>query len=125
MTDIFSHPSYDNHEQVVFVSDEASGLKGIIGIHSTVLGPAAGGCRMFPYASTDDALKDVLRLSRGMTMKNAAVGLPVGGGKCVIIGDPNSPQKEVRLRAMARHVQRLSGRYWTAIDIGVSAKTLI
>ncbi|MBT3139493.1 leucine dehydrogenase [Ruegeria litorea] len=122
MTDVFSHPSYDNHEQVLFVSDEESGLKGIIGIHSTALGPAAGGCRMYPYMSTEDALKDVLRLSRGMTMKNSATGIPVGGGKCVIIGDPNSPQKEARLRAMARHVQRLGGSYWTAIDVGVSAE---
>ena len=122
MTDVFAHPSYDNHVQVLFVSDEASGLQGIIGVHSTTLGPAAGGCRMYPYATTEDALKDVLRLSRGMTMKNAATGIPVGGGKCVIIGDPNSPQKEARLRAMARHVQRLGGTYWTAIDVGVSAQ---
>ncbi|MEH6651001.1 MAG: Glu/Leu/Phe/Val dehydrogenase dimerization domain-containing protein [Motiliproteus sp.] len=122
MSDLFSHPDFDNHEQVIFVSDQASGLQGIIGIHSTVLGPAAGGCRMYPYPSTADALKDVLRLSRGMTMKNSAAKLPVGGGKCVIIGDPASPQKEARLRAMARHVARLKGAYWTAIDVGVSAK---
>ena len=121
MSDVFSHPSYDNHEQVIFVSDESCGLKGIIGIHNTTLGPAAGGCRMYPYETTDDALKDVLRLSRGMTMKNSAANIPVGGGKCVIIGDPESPQKEARLRAMARHVARLNGTYWTAIDVGVSA----
>ncbi|MFD3191899.1 Leu/Phe/Val dehydrogenase [Sedimentitalea sp. HM32M-2] len=122
MTDLFSHPSFDNHEQVLFVSDAACGLTGIIGVHSTVLGPAAGGCRMYPYASTQDALTDVLRLSRGMTMKNAAAGLPLGGGKCVIIGDPAAPEKEARLRAMARHVARLGGSYWTAIDIGVSSQ---
>ena len=122
MTDVFAHPSYDNHEQVLFVSDDASGLRGIIGIHNTALGPAAGGCRMHPYETTEEALKDVLRLSRGMTMKNAATGVPVGGGKCVIIGDPKSPQKEARLRAMARHIQRLGGHYWTAIDVGVSAQ---
>jgi leucine dehydrogenase len=122
LSDVFEHNSYDNHEQVIFVSDRASGLRGIIGIHNTVLGPAAGGCRMFPYESTDDALNDVLRLSRGMTMKNAAADLPLGGGKCVVIADPSSANKEQLLRAMARHVQRLAGRYWTAIDVGVNAQ---
>lgn len=122
MSDVFTHRSFDDHEQVIFVSDEDSGLRGIIGIHNTVLGPAAGGCRMYPYASVDDALNDVLRLSRGMTMKNSAAGLPLGGGKCVVIADPSSSNKEQLLRAMARHVQGLGGRYWTAIDIGVSAE---
>ena len=121
MSDIFTHTSFDDHEQVVFVSDSASGLQGIIGIHNTVLGPAAGGCRMYPYASVDDALNDVLRLSRGMTMKNSAAGLPLGGGKCVIIADPSIDNKKQLLRAMARHVQRLAGWYWTAIDVGVSS----
>ena len=121
MSDVFSHASFDDHEQVLFVSDEPSGLRGIIGIHSTVLGPAAGGCRMYPYASVEAALDDVLRLSRGMTLKNAAAGLPLGGGKCVIVGDPSSSAKEARLRAMARHVGRLGGQYWTAIDVGVSS----
>lgn len=119
VTDVFSHAAFDNHEQVIFVSDKASGLRGIIGIHSTALGPAAGGCRMYPYASVNDALSDVLRLSRGMTMKNAAADLPLGGGKCVIIGNAASSSKEAWLRAMARHVARLNGRYWTAIDVGV------
>jgi len=122
VTDVFSHSAFDNHEQVLFVSDELSGLRGIISLHSTVLGPAAGGCRMYPYASVDEALNDVLRLSRGMTMKNAAAGLPLGGGKCGIIGDPKSVNKEAWLRAMARHVSRLKGLYWTAIDVGVSAE---
>jgi len=122
VTDVFEHPSFDDHEQVVFVSDKAAGLKGIIAIHNTALGPAAGGCRMFPYASKDDALNDVLRLSRGMTMKNAAAGLPLGGGKCVIIGDPLADNKDDLLRVLARHVQRLAGRFWTAIDVGVSAE---
>ena len=121
MPDTFTHPSFDDHEQVIFVSDRPSGLRGIIGIHNTALGPAAGGCRMYPYSSTDDALNDVLRLSRGMTMKNAAANLPLGGGKCVIIGNPSAGNKEQLLRAMARHVQRLNGRYWTAIDVGVNA----
>jgi len=118
--DIFSNSAFDNHEQIIFVSDEKSGLQGIIGIHNTALGPAAGGCRMYPYESIDAALNDVLRLSRGMTMKNAAAGLPLGGGKCVIIGDASSPKREQWLRAMARHVASLNGRYWTAIDVGVS-----
>ncbi len=121
MSDAFMHPSFDDHEQVIFVSDRQTGLRGIIGIHSTVLGPAAGGCRMYPYQSTDEALNDVLRLSRGMTMKNAAANLPLGGGKCVVIADPSSSSKQQLLRAMARHVQHLAGRYWTAIDVGVNA----
>lgn len=120
MADIFSQVNFDDHEQVIFVTDAAADMCGIIAIHNTTLGPAAGGCRMQPYESVDDALSDVLRLSRGMTLKNAVAGLPLGGGKCVIIADPNAPNKKERLQAMARHVQRLSGNYWTAIDVGVS-----
>ena len=122
MSDIFSQVNFDDHEQVIFVTDAGADLRGIIAIHNTVLGPAAGGCRMQPYEGVDDALNDVLRLSRGMTLKNAVAGLPLGGGKCVIIADPNSPDKKARLQAMARHVQRLGGRYWTAIDVGVSSE---
>ncbi|NKB64192.1 MAG: amino acid dehydrogenase [Gammaproteobacteria bacterium] len=122
MDSFFTHPSFDHHEQVIFVSNANSGLRGIIAIHSTALGPAAGGCRMYPYKSVDEALNDVLRLSRGMTMKNAAANLPLGGGKCIIIADPSKPNKEDLLRAMARQVQRLAGNYWTAIDVGVSAE---
>jgi len=122
MNNVFTHPDFDNHEQVLFVSDQKSGLKGVIAIHNTVLGPAAGGCRMYPYPTVNEAVKDVLRLSRGMTMKNAAAGLPLGGGKCVIIADPVCSSKEALLRSMARHVQRLAGKYWTAIDIGVSSE---
>ncbi len=120
MTNLFENESFDDHEQVIFVSDKSCDFRGIIGLHNTALGPAAGGCRLFPYASEQDALQDVLRLSRGMTMKNAAAGLPLGGGKCVIIGDPVSDKKERWLLAMARHVARLHGRFWTAIDVGVS-----
>jgi leucine dehydrogenase len=112
---------FDAHEQVVFCHDAEADLHGIIAVHSTRLGPAAGGCRMHPYESVDAALSDVLRLSRGMTYKNALAGLPLGGGKCVVIGDPSEPGKEARLRAMARQVQRLGGTYWTAIDVGVSS----
>ena len=116
---IFDHPDFDDHEQVLFCSDPSTGLKGIIALHSTTLGPAAGGCRMHAYASEEAALTDVLRLSKGMSYKNAVAGLPLGGGKCVIIADPSKPGKEALLTSMARHVQSLAGRYWTAIDIGV------
>lgn len=119
---VFDHPEFDGHEQVLFCHDRALGLTGIIAIHSTKLGPAAGGCRMYPYASTDDALTDVLRLSRGMTYKNAVAGLPLGGGKCVIVADPANPQKADLLRAFSHHVQALGGRYWTAIDVGVGPR---
>ncbi len=116
---IFDHPDFDAHEQVIFCNDPNVGLKAIIALHSTVLGPAAGGCRMHPYASEDEALTDVLRLSKGMSYKSAVAGLPLGGGKCVIIADSSDPKKPELLRAFAAHVQSLAGRYWTAIDIGV------
>ncbi|MEM7535985.1 MAG: Glu/Leu/Phe/Val dehydrogenase dimerization domain-containing protein [Chloroflexota bacterium] len=116
---VFSHTEFDHHEQVLYCHDASVGLFGIIAIHSTALGPAAGGCRMYPYTSMDDALTDVLRLSKGMSYKNAMAGLPLGGGKCVIIADPARPDKADLLRAFSTHVQSLGGRYWTAIDIGV------
>ncbi|WP_101653162.1 Glu/Leu/Phe/Val dehydrogenase dimerization domain-containing protein [Brevibacterium ihuae] len=116
---LFSHPEFDHHEQVIFCHDPATDLRAIIAIHDTALGPAAGGCRMHPYASEEEALTDVLRLSRGMSYKNAIAGLPLGGGKCVIIADPHRPDKAEVLRAFSRHVQALAGRFWTAIDMGV------
>jgi len=116
---IFNHPEFDNHENVLFCADKATGLRAIIAIHSTALGPAAGGCRMHPYESTSDALTDVLRLSKGMSYKNSVAGLPLGGGKCVIIADPNRVDKPKLLQAFAKHVQTLAGNYWTAIDVGV------
>ena len=116
---IFDHPDFDAHEQVIFCNDPSVGLKAIIALHSTALGPAAGGCRMHPYASEEEALTDVLRLSKGMTYKSSVAGLPLGGGKCVIVADPRDPKKPELLRAFANHVQSLAGRYWTAIDIGV------
>jgi leucine dehydrogenase len=119
---LFSHPEFDHHEEVMYCHDAATGLRGIIAVHSTSLGPAAGGCRMHAYKSEDDALTDVLRLSRGMSYKNAMAGLPLGGGKCVIIADPSRPDKADLLRAFSRHVQALGGRYWTAIDVGVGPK---
>lgn len=119
MPHVFDNPAFDDHEQVVFCRDRASGLQAIIAIHSTRLGPAAGGCRMYPYATADHALTDVLRLSKGMSYKNALAGLKLGGGKAVIIADSKSAQKPQLLSAFAKHVQTLNGRYWTAIDVGV------
>lgn len=114
----FTHPDYDGHEQVVFCHDKASGLRAIIAIHDTQLGPALGGCRMFPYASDEDALRDVLRLSRGMTLKSSLAGLKLGGGKAVIIGDPHTGKSQALLHAMGDFVDGLGGRYITAADSG-------
>ena len=107
-----------DHEQVVFCHDPASGLKAIIAIGSTALGPALGGTRFHPYATEADALTDALNLSRGMTYKNALAGLDLGGGKAVIIGDPSTLKSEALLRAYGRFVQSLGGRYFTACDVG-------
>src|SRR5689334_17850126 len=112
------------HEQVVFCNDRATGLKAIIAIHSTALGPALGGTRFYPYASTDDAIVDVLNLSRGMSYKNALAGLDLGGGKAVIIGDPAELKTEALLRAYGRFVQSLNGRYFTACDVGTFSEDM-
>ena len=109
------------HEQVVFANDEATGLKAIIAIHSTALGPALGGTRFYPYSSTDAAIEDVLNLSRGMSYKAALAGLDLGGGKAVIIGDPATLKSEGLLRAYGRFVQSLNGRYYTACDVGTNS----
>jgi valine dehydrogenase (NAD+) len=106
------------HEQVVFCQDKPTGLKAIIGIYSTALGPALGGTRFYPYANEADALHDVLDLSRGMAYKNALAGLDLGGGKAVIWGDPEQLKTEPLLRAYGRFVQSLGGRYYTACDVG-------
>jgi valine dehydrogenase (NAD+) len=106
------------HEQVVFCADPASGLRAIVAIHSTALGPALGGTRFRPYASEEDALEDVLRLSRAMTYKNACAGLDHGGGKAVIVGDPATDKTEPLLRAYGRFLASLGGRYVTACDVG-------
>jgi leucine dehydrogenase len=108
------------HEQVIFCRDPASGLRAIIGIHNTVLGPALGGTRMWSYDSTDEAIMDVLRLSRGMTYKAAAAGLNLGGGKTVIMGDPKKDKSEALFRSLGRFVESLKGRYITAEDVGTS-----
>ncbi len=120
MTKIFEKISDKNHEQVVYCNDPSSGLKAIIAVHNTVLGPALGGCRMYPYKSEEDALVDVLRLSRGMTYKASISNLNLGGGKAVIIGDPNSDKSEVLLRSFGKFVQSLGGKYITAEDVGMS-----
>ncbi|GAB3878996.1 Glu/Leu/Phe/Val family dehydrogenase [Terrabacter terrigena] len=105
-------------EQVVFSQDNSCGLKAIIGIYSTALGPALGGTRFYPYETEQQALQDVLNLSRGMAYKNALAGLELGGGKAVIIGDPRTDKSEALLRAYGRAVASLSGRYITACDVG-------
>ncbi len=117
---IFERLEQYDYEQVVFCHDKASGLKAIIAIHDTTLGPALGGCRMWPYASEEEAIDDALRLARGMTYKNAAAGLNLGGGKTVIIGDPKTDKSEALFRALGRYVQSLNGRYITAEDVGTS-----
>ncbi|NEW51023.1 Glu/Leu/Phe/Val dehydrogenase [Nocardia cyriacigeorgica] len=112
------------HEQVVFCEDDATGLKAIIAIHSTALGPALGGTRFYPYADESAALQDVLRLSWGMTYKAAAAGVDLGGGKAVIIGDPAIDKSEALLAAYARFVETLGGRYITAGDVGTNTDDL-
>jgi len=106
------------HEQVVFCQDKPSGLRAIIAIYSTALGPALGGTRFYPYGSEDAAIHDALELSRGMAYKNALAGLDLGGGKAVIWGDPERDKSEPLLRAYGRFVQSLGGRYYTACDVG-------
>ena len=112
------------HEQVVFANDPASGLRAIIAIHSTALGPSLGGTRFHPYASTADALSDVLALSRGMSYKAAVAGLDLGGGKAVIIGNPATQKTEALLRAYGRFVESLAGRYITACDVGTFSEDM-
>ncbi|MEM7430774.1 MAG: Glu/Leu/Phe/Val dehydrogenase [Pseudomonadota bacterium] len=121
---VFGHPEFDSHECLQFVHDEASGLRAIIAIHSTALGPAAGGCRRWVYTDDNAAITDVLRLSRGMTYKNAVAGLKFGGGKAVILADANTPKSPQLFRAFGRAVDSLSGRYITAEDVGCSVEDM-
>ncbi len=120
----FEHDDFDAHEQVCFCHDKDAGLRAIIAIHNTALGPALGGVRMWPYASEADALADVLRLSRGMTYKSALAGLPLGGGKSVIIGDPATGKSRQLMLAMGQAVHRLAGRYIAAEDSGTTVEDL-
>lgn len=112
------------HEQVLFCQDEASGLKAIIAVHNTVLGPSLGGTRMWQYDSHDEALKDVLRLSRGMTYKSSLAGLNLGGGKAVIIGDSRTQKNEALFRRFGKFVDSLNGKYITAEDVGITTKDI-
>ncbi|WP_019122868.1 Glu/Leu/Phe/Val dehydrogenase dimerization domain-containing protein [Brevibacillus massiliensis] len=117
---IFDYLQRYDYEQLVFCQDENSGLKAVIAIHDTTLGPALGGLRMWPYRTEEEAIVDALRLARGMTYKNAAAGLNIGGGKTVIIGDPKKDKSEALFRALGRYIQGLNGRYITAEDVGTS-----
>ena len=121
---IFESISKTEHEEVVFCQNKDAGLKAIIAIHNSVLGPALGGLRMWPYATEQDALNDVLRLSRGMTYKAAVSGLNLGGGKAVIIGDPSKDKSEALFRAFGRFVNSLNGRYITAEDVGIDVNDM-
>ena len=112
--------SFDNHEQIVFCNDKDTGLKAIIGIHNTVLGPALGGTRMWNYKTEWEALNDVLRLSRGMTFKSAITGLNLGGGKAVIIGDAKTQKTPELMLRFGEFVHSLGGKYITAEDVGMA-----
>ena len=121
---IFDTITNTGHEEVVFCHNKDAGLKAIVAIHNTVLGPALGGLRMWPYKTEAEALDDVLRLSRGMTYKNAVAGLNIGGGKAVIIGDPAKDKSEALFRAFGRFVNSLNGRYITAEDVGINVNDM-
>ena len=118
--EIFNYMEQFDYEQLVFCQDKQSGLKAIIAIHDTTLGPALGGTRMWTYATEEAAIEDALRLAKGMTYKNAAAGLNLGGGKTVIIGDPRKDKNEEMFRAFGRYIQGLNGRYITAEDVGTT-----
>ena len=122
--EIFDLRDFDAHELVVFGHDAPTGLRAIIAVHSTALGPAAGGCRMWPYESTAAAVADVLRLSRGMSYKNAMAGLAFGGGKAVIIADARRPKTPELFEAFGRFVDSLGGRYITAEDVGTTVSDM-
>src|ERR1700749_1995847 len=117
--EIYAMKEFDGHELVVFGHNANVGLHAVVAVHSTALGSAAGGCRMWPYASTTEAVTDVLRLSRGMSYKNAMAGLPFGGGKAVIIGDSRKKSAEL-FQAYGRFVDSQGGRYITAEDVGTT-----
>lgn len=121
---VFEEKDFDGHEQVVFAHDPETGLRGIIAIHDTSRGPALGGCRMWDYADEREAIRDVLRLSRGMTYKNAMARLPFGGGKSVIIGDASKIKTPALMTAMGRAVDRLGGRYVIAEDVGTTVEDM-
>ncbi|MBW1297454.1 Glu/Leu/Phe/Val family dehydrogenase [Aquimarina litoralis] len=121
---VFGQLSFNDHEQVVFCQDKDTGLKAIIGVHNTILGPALGGTRMYNYQTEWDALNDVLRLSRGMTYKAAITGLNLGGGKAVIIGDPKTLKTPALMRRFGEFVHTLGGKYYTAEDVGMETSDM-
>lgn len=121
---IFEKLAEHRYEQLVFCHDKATGLRAIIAIHDTTLGPALGGCRMWPYATEEEAIIDALRLARGMTYKAAASGLDLGGGKSVIIGDPRRDKSEELFRSFGRYLETLGGRYIVAEDVGTSTEDM-
>ena len=121
---IFESPAFEGHEAVHAFHDEKTGLRCIVAVHSTARGPAAGGCRMWPYASDEAALEDALRLSRAMSFKNAVADIDHGGGKAVIIGDSRTMKTTALFEAFGRCVEQVGGRYWTAEDVGISPADL-
>ncbi len=121
---VFDHPEFDDHESVHFFADAATGLRAIVAVHSTTLGPGAGGCRRWEYSASEDALTDVLRLSRGMSYKNAVAGLPFGGGKSVILASPDAPKSPELFRAFGRAIDSLAGGYVTAEDVGIAVEDM-
>lgn len=122
---VYRSPDFDNHEHVSFFCDEASGLRAIVAIHSTApFGIAGGGCRMWPYATDDEALADALRLSRAMSYKLALCDMPAGGAKCVVIGDPAKDKSEALLHALGKAVERLGGKYIIAEDVGTTTEDM-
>jgi leucine dehydrogenase len=125
MTTPWGLPDFDAHEALHFIDDEKTGLKAIIAVHSTHIGPAAGGCRFWHYAADEDALVDALRLSRGMSYKNAMAGLPLGGGKSVILADEARSKSPELLHAFGKAVDSLGGKYITAEDVGISVADMI
>lgn len=122
---IFDLMETHDYENIFFCQEKTLGLKAIIAIHDTTLGPAAGGIRMWPYESEAEALKDVLRLARGMTYKCSAAGASYGGGKCVVIGDPKRDKTEARLRALGRFINRLDGLFITGVDVGTTPEDML
>lgn len=122
--ELFRYMEESEYEQLVLCQDKASGLKAIIAIHNTTLGPALGGTRMWEYETEEDAIEDALRLARGMTYKNAAAGLDLGGGKAVIIGNPKTDKNDEKFRAFGRFVEGLGGRYITATDVGTTTEDM-
>src|SRR3954451_11205667 len=125
MTTPWGLPDFDAHEEVHFVTDEKCGLKAIIAVHSTHLGPAAGGARFWHYAKDEEALTDALRLSRGMSYKNAMAGLPLGGGKSVLLADEDRTKTPELLHAFGKAVDGLGGRYVTAEDVGMNVADMV